>query len=108
LFIVEILNFISPESKILFRKNKKIHIIDPFLYKTISEFTKAEENEGALLEGVVATHLARNYETFYWKNKSEVDVVVKLDKKQIGVEVKKTSGSWRKPTHLQNTFLLTK
>ena len=108
LFIVEILNFISPESKILFRKNKKIHITDPFLYKTISEFTKAEENEGALLEAVVATHLARNYETFYWKNKSEVDVVVKLDKKQIGVEVKRTSGGWRKPTHLQKTFLLTK
>jgi predicted AAA+ superfamily ATPase len=82
LFVVEILN-LSPESKILFRKNKKIHLTDPFLYKTICEFVKAEGNEPALLEATVTTHLARKYETFYWKNKSEVDVVVRLDKSKL-------------------------
>jgi predicted AAA+ superfamily ATPase len=108
LFVVEILNFLSPESKILFRKNKKIHITDPFLYKTICEFVKAEASEPALLEAIVATHLARRYETFYWKNKSEADVVIKLDKKQIGIEIKKVGRSWRKPRHLEKAFLLTK
>jgi len=108
LFVVEILNFLSPESKILFRKNKKIHITDPFLYETICEFVKAEPNESALLEAVVATHLARKYETFYWKNKSEVDIVIRLNKKQIGIEVKKVGRSWRKPRHLEKAFLLSK
>jgi len=108
LFVVEILNFLSPDSKVAFRKNKKIHVIDPFLYKTICEFVRAEPVESALLESVVATHLARKYETFYWKDRSEVDVVIKLDKKQIGVEVKKGVGSWRKPMHLQKAFVLTK
>jgi predicted AAA+ superfamily ATPase len=42
---------------------------------------------------LVATHLARKYETFYWKNKNEVDIVVKLNKKQIGIEVKKIGRS---------------
>jgi predicted AAA+ superfamily ATPase len=83
LFVVEILNFLSPDSRIISRKNKKIHIIDPFLYKTICEFVKAEVNELALLEAIVATHLARKYETFYWKNKSEVDVVLKLGKNKL-------------------------
>ena len=108
LFVVKILNFLSPESKILFRKNKKIHITDPFLYETICEFVKAESNESALLEAVVATHLARKYETFYWKNKNEVDIVIKLDKKQIGIEIKKVGRSWRKPGHLEKAFLLSK
>jgi predicted AAA+ superfamily ATPase len=108
LFVVEILNFLSPDSKILFRKNKKIHVIDPFLYKTICEFVKAEVNEPTLLEAIVATHLARKYETFYWKNKSEVDVVVKLGKKQIGIEIKRVGRTWRKPRHLEKAFLLTK
>jgi predicted AAA+ superfamily ATPase len=44
---------------------------------------KAEVNEPTLLEAIVATHLARKYETFYWKNKSEVDVVVKLGKNRL-------------------------
>jgi len=108
LFVVEILNFLSPESKIIQRKNKKIHITDPFLYETICEFAKAEAHELSLLEAVVATHLSRKYETFYWKNKHEVDIVVRLNKKQIGIEVKKIGRSWEKPRHLEKTFLLTK
>jgi predicted AAA+ superfamily ATPase len=67
---------------------------------------KAEPNESALLEVVVATHLARKYETFYWKNKSEVDIVIKLDKKQIGIEIEKVGRSWGKPGHLEKAFLL--
>jgi predicted AAA+ superfamily ATPase len=64
--------------------------------------------EPTILEAIVATHLARKYETFYWKNKSEVDVVVKLEKKQIGIEVKKVGRTWIKSRHLEKTLLLTK
>jgi len=108
LFVVEVLNFLSPQSKIIFRKNKKIHITDPFLYKTICEFVKTEVNESSILESTIAAHLARRYETFYWKNKNEVDIVVKLNKRQIGIEVKKVGKTWRKPNHLEKTFLLTR
>jgi predicted AAA+ superfamily ATPase len=89
MFVVEILNFLSPNEKVVFRKNRKIHIADPFLYKTICEYTRTQANEGTLLEATVATHLSRKYDTFYWKNRSEVDIVVKLNGKQIGIEVKK-------------------
>jgi predicted AAA+ superfamily ATPase len=100
LFVVEILNFLSPEGKVIFKKNKKIHITDPFLYKTICEYVRAEPNVPALLESVVASHLSRIYETFYWKNGSEIDLVIKKGKKQLGVEVKTQVKSWKKPKHI--------
>lgn len=108
MFVVEILNFLSPEGKVISRKNKKIHVLDPFLYKVICDFTRTQPNEGALLEGIVATHLSRRYETFYWKNGTEVDIVVRLNRKQIGIEVKKSVQTWRKPLHLHKSILLTK
>jgi predicted AAA+ superfamily ATPase len=79
-----------------------------FFTKTICEFVKAEPNEPALLEAITATHLARKYETFYWKNKNEVDSIIKLDKEQIGRKIKKVGRSWRKPGHLEKVFLLSK
>ncbi len=108
LFVVEILNFLSPDSKVVSRKNKKIHITDPFLYETICEFVRAEKDEPSILEATVASHLSRKYETFYWRNGSEVDIVVKLGKKQIGIEVKRVGRSWIKPKHLEKIHLLTR
>jgi predicted AAA+ superfamily ATPase len=105
LFVVEILNFLSPEGKVIFKKNKKIHITDPFLYKTICEYVRAEPNVPALLESVVASHLSRIYETFYWKNGSEVDLVIKKGKKQLGVEVKTRVKSWKKPKHMTSVVV---
>jgi predicted AAA+ superfamily ATPase len=105
LFVVEILNFLSPEGKVIFKKNKKIHITDPFLYKTICEYVRAEPNVPALLESVVASHLSRIYETFYWKNGSEVDLVIKKGKKQLGVEVKTQVKSWKKPKHMTSVVV---
>jgi predicted AAA+ superfamily ATPase len=108
MFVVEILNFLSPNGKVVFRKNRKIHIADPFLYKTICEYTRTQANEGTLLEATVATHLSRKYDTFYWKNRSEVDIVVKLNGKQIGIEVKKGFQTWRRPSHLAKAIILKK
>jgi len=108
LFIVKVVNFIGVDSKILYRKNKKIHITDPFLYDTICEFVDAEPVVDDKLESVVATHLARKYPVFYWRNKTEVDIVVLTDNRQLGIEVKTTAGSWIKPKHLKNTLVLTR
>ncbi|MEM2083730.1 MAG: ATP-binding protein [Nitrososphaerota archaeon] len=108
LFIVRILNFLDTNSKVLYRKNKKIHITDPFLYDTICEFVNIKPIEEDKLESVVATHLVRKYSTFYWRNRTEVDIVVMVDKKQFGIEVKTISRSWIKPKHLKNILILTK
>jgi predicted AAA+ superfamily ATPase len=107
LFVTEIINFLSQDSKILFRKNKKVYIIDPFLYTTICEYVKVEAHKPSLLESIVASHLTRKYETFYWRNKSEVDLIIKLNGKQIGIEVKTRPRSWRKPKHLDKILILT-
>jgi predicted AAA+ superfamily ATPase len=108
LFVVKILNFLDQDSRIAYRKNKKIHVTDPFLYGTICEFTQAKINEDDMLESLVATHLARKYPVFYWRNKTEVDVVVKVDQRQIGVEIKTKFGSWTKPRHLRDVHIITK
>ncbi|MCD6403252.1 MAG: ATP-binding protein [Candidatus Aenigmarchaeota archaeon] len=108
LFVVEILNFIDHTGRILYRKNKKIHFTDPFLYTTLCEYTRNQPFEDNILESVVASHLSRKFETFYWKNKTEVDVVVKLGKKLIGIEVKTSLRPWRKPLHLDKVYVIKK
>ncbi|MEM1582284.1 MAG: ATP-binding protein [Candidatus Bathyarchaeia archaeon] len=108
LFTVKILNFLGADSKILYRKNKKIHITDPFLYDTICELVNVKPIDEDKLESIVATHLARRYPVFYWRNKTEVDIVVLVGNRQFGIEVKTTSGSWIKPKHLKNALVLTR
>ncbi|MEM3786121.1 MAG: ATP-binding protein [Nitrososphaeria archaeon] len=106
LFVVKVLNFLDANSKIVYRKNKKIHIIDPFLYDTICEYVNIKPFDGDKLESVVATHLARKYPVYYWKNGSEVDVIAVINGKQFGIEIKTTSRSWIKPRHLKKTLVL--
>lgn len=108
LFVVKILNIIDPSSRVIYRKNKKIHITDPFLYGTICEFVGIKSVEEDMLESLVATHLARKYPVFYWRNRTEMDVVVKAGQRQIGVEVKTRLGSWVKPRHLRDAFIVTR
>ena len=100
LFVVKVLNMISPDSRVMYRKSKKIHITDPFLYTTICEYVRAKPFPEDMLESTVASHLSRRYETFYWRNREEVDVVILKDGRQLGIEVKTSPGSWRKPRHL--------
>lgn len=52
LFVVKILNFLNVDSKIIYRKNKKIHIIDPFLYDTICELVNMKPIEDDKLKSV--------------------------------------------------------
>lgn len=108
LFIVKVLSLLDPNSKILYRKNKKIHITDPFLYDTVCEYVNVKPIEENKLESIVATHLARKYPIFYWRNRTEIDIVIMINKKQFGIEVKTISGSWIKPKHLKNTLILTR
>ncbi|MGQ9597220.1 MAG: hypothetical protein ACUVQY_10440 [Thermoproteota archaeon] len=61
-----------------------------------------------MLESLVATHLARKYPVFYWRNRTGIDVVVKAGQRQIGVEVKTRLGSWVKPRHLRDVLIVTR
>jgi len=106
LFIVKILNFLNVDSKIIYRKNKKIYIIDPFLYDTICELVNMKPIEDDKLESVVATHLARKYPVFYWRNRTEIDVVTIVNNKQFGIEVKTAPKRWIKPKHLKDLLVL--
>jgi predicted AAA+ superfamily ATPase len=108
LFIVKILNFLGTNSKILYRKNKKIHITDPFLYDTICELVGMKPIEDDKLESVVANHLSRKYPIFYWRNKTEIDIVAMINNRQFGIEVKTISRSWIKPKHLKDFLVLTR
>jgi len=108
LFVAKILNIITPDSRILYRKNKKIHITDPFLYRTLAYFTNEEVLDEVVVESVAATHLSRVTDVYFWKNKSEVDIIIKKDKEQLGIEVKWGFKKFIKPRHLSRLLLLTK
>ena len=108
LLAVKTLNLITPESKVMFRKNKKIHIIDPFLYQTFSNYTGVNVLEETLAESVVASHLGRAFETYFWKDGSEVDAISIVGREQVGFEVKWGPKGWRKPKHLKRAFTLSK
>ncbi len=88
LFVVKVLEFIDPNGKIWRRKNKKIHISDPFLYDTISRWTREEVTKEQKVESTVATHLSILGEVFYWRNSTEIDVILRWDKQLLGFEVK--------------------
>ncbi|AEC51962.1 hypothetical protein PNA2_1045 [Pyrococcus sp. NA2] len=97
-FIVKVLYNFDPNTlEPNFKREKKIHFVDPFLYHLFSRWCLIEEpSEDKIVESVVASHLARRYEVGYWRDGREIDVVTR---EGIGFEVK-----WRenaKPSKLR-------
>lgn len=92
MFSLIISYFIDPNSSILqFGKNKKIHFIDPLLFSIFEDWclVRVKEKESVVAEIVLASHLFRRFgEVFYWKNKTEVDCVVKEKERLVGIECK--------------------
>lgn len=89
LWVVNILYWINPSSaNISFLKNKKVHFTDPFFYDLFSVWCLTKPKaESTIVESIVASHLSRKREVTYWKNKGEVDVIIK-NKELLGFEVK--------------------
>jgi len=106
LFIIKILYHLSPDGKVNYRKNKKIHFIDPFLYSVLSDFTNIKVYDEIIVESIVASHLSRIYPTFYWRNSSEVDIISIINNEQIGFEIKWGPKKWKKPLHIKKAELL--
>ena len=62
--------------------------------------------EETVAESTVAMHLARLGEVYYWRDGTEVDVVLRKGDELIGFEVKWGPRSWRAPRWLQTRLLL--
>ncbi len=105
-FTAKVLHMLSQDSRVLYRKNKKVHFTDPLLYHAYSHYTGERVAEDWLVEGITASLLSRVCDTYYWKNSTEVDVVCDLNGRQIGFEVKWGIKRWRKPRHLHRAYLL--
>lgn len=105
-FAVKVLNMISPDFKVLYRKNKKIHVTDPFIYQVLSYYTGREILEENVVESVVACHLSRVAETYFWRNRTELDAVSIINGRQVGFEVKWGFKPVRRPSHLSRVISL--
>jgi len=116
IFVINVLYNLDIGSKnIKFGKNKKIHFRDPLLLDIFEDWclVKPKNKESAIAESLVVEHLARmfNDNVFFWRNGSEVDVVV-MDKKELyGFEVKwgeKAEFNSKIPNNFKKLFLITK
>ena len=107
------LELIGQDSKVMHRKNRKIHFSDPFVYNVLSSYARVELDQAAVVEGTVASHLARKYESYYWRNGSEVDIIAlvhstKNYNEQYGFEVKWGFKEGTKPRHIKHYLSLNK
>lgn len=95
LYIVKVLYHLDPNKLLAsFRKNRKIHFMDPLFFDLFSEVCLSKIPEkGVVLESVVASHLARRFETFYWRDGREIDVAARKKEELAGFEVKSRGGA---------------
>jgi len=148
MFVISILYQYDSEKKVAtYRKEKKIHFQDPFYFNVLNswiskteffdtsrKFVEKVENQGKLVEGIVADHMSRlafmrsrNKHTFdhsdyiyYWKyNGNEVDLIYNDGLGiEIPIEVKFQNNiskrdldgiiNFKKHTHAKNALLLTR
>ncbi len=62
--------------RIHYRKEKKFFFRDPFILRTVSNWSLTEFLESALYEGIVQEHLYRSYgEIYYYRDSYEIDCI---------------------------------
>lgn len=110
MYILDILYAYDPSRRTeQYRKEKKIFLTDPLLFKIFSYWCLREYNYSALLENTVQSHLKRIYgdRVYYFKNRYEIDAVVFEGSKAYGVEVKTTKTKYRfKPRWIKEIYIL--
>ena len=97
MYIAKVLYVYTHEEKVAYRKNKKIHIIDPFLYRILSRYTRIKVDEDQIAESTIVGHIMRVGEVYYWKNKTEIDIVAIVKDKKLYIEVKWTEKPKKTP-----------
>ena len=108
MYALIVLNHLSADGRIEYRKNKKIHFIDPLIYRVLGDYARLDITKEWMLEGIVASHLARHSPVYYWRNHTEVDAICLDGKKQIGFEVSRGLKKWKPPWHLSKSYVLDK
>ena len=91
MFVFTVLYFLERNKGVPdYNKNKKIYFSDPFLYHIFNRkiYFKEDELPPALIEAVVAAHLARRGGAYYWQGKKEVDIVLWNQGRPFPIEVK--------------------
>jgi predicted AAA+ superfamily ATPase len=94
MFVLVVLNFLELSKGIPdFNKNKKVYISDPFIYNLFNKKMYFKENElnPAVIEAAVISNTSRFKENsfiYYWKNKKEVDLLVKIKEHAFPIEIK--------------------
>ncbi|MBI2449228.1 ATP-binding protein [Candidatus Pacearchaeota archaeon] len=97
MFVLLTLYYLELNKKIPdYNKNKKIYFFDPFIYHVFNKKINFKEYEinPDIVEAVVISNLARLTYTglfpsiYYWKNKKEVDAIVKVKNEIFPFEVK--------------------
>lgn len=91
----------------LLRKERKVYFIDPLVVNTFLRHFGFDLDISKKVEGVVGEHLKRNFETYFFYGKREVDFVTK----RFGVEVKwqnKVKASDFPRVGIKNKLLLSK
>lgn len=90
------------KKKIFNKKDKKIYLIDPVIFRILQDkFKISSFSESNLVENMAGIHIGRFFlkewadmgilnELFYWKSAkgNEVDFVIFLDERPFGIEVK--------------------
>lgn len=75
LFILDYALF--KEKQIIWRKERKFFILDPYLAKSLSIWTNTEILDSVLYEWIVQSHLKRRFgEVYYYRNNYEIDAIV--------------------------------
>jgi len=90
LFVAKILYYIDPNKGVInYMKDKKIHLQIHFsiILSLSGLYSQKITDFSYVIEGIVATHLARKFPVFYWKNRREIDIVMQIGEKLIGFEV---------------------
>ncbi len=100
LFILKII-YLKEGPHVIFRKEKKVMLRDPFIARSIFSLTGLEAREEILLEWVVQEHLLRKFgEIYYYKNNYEIDCIAG----DLRIEIKKKA----KRKHSSKAMLLDK
>lgn len=105
LMVSLVLELITPQGRVVHRKNRKVHFTDPLVYRAFGAFAGVQVDEASLVEGTVASHLSRRWGTYYWKNGTEVDCVALEEGRQVGVETKWGFGRGFRPRHLAGAYV---
>jgi predicted AAA+ superfamily ATPase len=103
-----VLNQMGPDLRVDYKKNKKLHFTDPFIFRVLGNYVNQKVTEEWIYEATVASHLSRLHPVYYWRNHTEVDVVCVHKNRQVGFEVTKGLKKWKPPWHIKKSFLLDK